>query len=88
MKGSCAFAGKSVMLELIKKELLAFGVEVADWEKCINSFCVDDAVKENFPQHVVTMDELDMSRNGVKHRNIRDFLTAEGWNETELADTK
>jgi len=26
------------------------------------------------------MDELDMSRNGIKHRNIRDFLTADEWN--------
>ena len=26
------------------------------------------------------MDELDMSRDGIKHRNIRDFLLAEEWN--------
>ena len=37
-------------------------------------------VRENFPKYVVTMDELDMSRDGIKHRNIRDFLLAEEWN--------
>lgn len=39
-----------------------------------------DMVKDNFPKYVVTMDELDRSRNGIKHRNIRDFLTASEWN--------
>ena len=29
------------------------------------------------PKYVVTMDELDMSRDGIKHRNIRDFLLAQ-----------
>ena len=40
---------------------------------------VYEAITDNFPKYVVTMDELDMSRNGIKHRNIRDFLTAESW---------
>lgn len=38
------------------------------------------AVRDNFPKYVVTMDELDMSRDGIKHRNIRDFLLAKEWN--------
>ncbi|MCC8139364.1 MAG: ATP-binding protein [Lachnospiraceae bacterium] len=32
------------------------------------------AVRDNFPKYVVTMDELDMSRDGIRHWNIRDFL--------------
>ena len=43
-------------------------------------FGVYDSIKDNFPKYVVSMDELDMSRNGIKHKNIRDFLTAEEWN--------
>lgn len=43
-------------------------------------FGVYDSIKDNFPKYVVTMDELDMSRNGIKHLNIRDFLTAQEWN--------
>ncbi len=42
-------------------------------------FGVYDLIRDHYPKYVVTMDELDMSRNGIKHRNIRDFLTAEEW---------
>ncbi|MBR0281657.1 MAG: ATP-binding protein [Oscillibacter sp.] len=38
-----------------------------------------DGIRDNFPKYVVTMDELDFSRNGIKHRNIRDFLTQSEW---------
>jgi len=31
-------------------------------------------VADNFPKYVVSMDELDMSRDGIVHQNIRDFL--------------
>ncbi|MCD7715896.1 MAG: ATP-binding protein [Lachnospiraceae bacterium] len=37
-------------------------------------------IRDNFPKYVVTMDELDMSRDGIRHRNIRDFLLAKEWN--------
>ena len=39
-----------------------------------------DAVRDNFPKYVVSLDEFDMSRNGIKHRNIRDFLLSPEWN--------
>ena len=42
-------------------------------------FGVYDTVRDNFPKYVVSMDEFDMSRNGIKHRNIRDFLLDENW---------
>ena len=38
------------------------------------------SVKDNFPKYVVSLDEFDMSRNGIKHVNIRDFLLMEKWN--------
>ena len=43
-------------------------------------FGVYDLIRDNYPKYVVTMDEIDMSQNGIKHRNIRDFLTAAEWN--------
>lgn len=43
-------------------------------------FGVYDSIRDNYPKYVVTMDEINMSRNGIKHRNIRDFLLAEEWN--------
>lgn len=42
-------------------------------------FGVFDRICDNFPKYVVTLDKFDMSRNGIKHRNIRDFLLEE-WN--------
>ena len=38
------------------------------------------SVKDNFPKYVVSLDEFDMSCDGIKHRNIRDFLLAKEWN--------
>jgi predicted AAA+ superfamily ATPase len=39
-----------------------------------------DAIRDNFPKYVVSLDDLDMSRNGIKHLNIRNFLLASEWN--------
>ena len=38
-----------------------------------------NTIRDNFPKYVVSLDEFDMSRNGIKHQNIRDFLLAEQW---------
>ena len=38
-----------------------------------------DHVHDNYPKYVVTMDEFDFSRNGIKHKNIRDFLLEKNW---------
>ena len=52
---------------------------LASEETVAREFGVYNQVHDNFPKYVVTMDELDMSRNGIKHRNIREFLLAEQW---------
>ncbi len=33
-----------------------------------------EAIADNFPKYVLTMDEVDFSRNGIVHRSIEDFL--------------
>ena len=43
-------------------------------------FGVLEQIPDNFPKYVVSMDELDMGRNGIKHCNIRKFLTMAEWN--------
>lgn len=53
---------------------------LADESTVNREFGVYDTIRDNFPKYVITMDEIDMSRNGIKHRNIRDFLTADEWN--------
>ncbi len=49
-------------------------------ETITREFGAYDSIRDNFPKYVVTMDELDMSHDGIKHRNIRDFLLASEWN--------
>lgn len=46
----------------------------------IREFGAYDSIRDNYPKYVVSLDEFDMSRNGIKHRNIRDFLLSEEWN--------
>lgn len=41
---------------------------------------VYDKIRDHFPKYVVSLDEFDMSRNGIKHKNIRDFLMMGDWN--------
>lgn len=52
---------------------------LASNETIQREFGVYDYVKDNFPKYVLSMDEFDMSRNGIKHRNIRDFLIDKEW---------
>ena len=49
-------------------------------ETITREFGVYDTVRDNFPKYVVSLDEFDMSRNGIKHQNIRDFLLMKEWN--------
>lgn len=38
-----------------------------------------DSVRDNFPKYVVSLDEFDLGRDGIKHKNLRDFLLMETW---------
>lgn len=40
-------------------------------------FSVLEEIADNYPKYVVTMDEFNMSRNGIEHINIRSFLLEE-----------
>ena len=37
-------------------------------------FLVLENIKDNYPKYVLSMDEFDMSRNGIKHVNLIEFL--------------
>ena len=52
---------------------------LASEETIAREFGAYDIIRDNFPKYVVSMDEFDMSRNGIKHRNIRDFLLMDEW---------
>ncbi|MDR1329866.1 MAG: ATP-binding protein [Oscillospiraceae bacterium] len=53
---------------------------LASEETIRREFGAYEAIRDNFPKYVVSLDELDMSREGIKHKNIRDFLLAPDWN--------
>lgn len=52
---------------------------LASEETIKREFNVYNEIKDNYPKYVVSLDELDMSRNGIKHMNVREFLKAEKW---------
>ena len=53
---------------------------LASEETIAREFGTYDSIRDNFPKYVVSLDEFDMSRDGIKHRNIRDFLLMDEWN--------
>jgi hypothetical protein len=53
---------------------------LASEETIQREFGAYDTIRDNFPKYVVSYDEFDMSRDGLKHMNIRDFLLAGQWN--------
>lgn len=52
---------------------------LASEETIHREFDVYDSIRDHYPKYVVSLDEFDMSRNGIRHRNIRDFLLADSW---------
>ena len=40
-------------------------------------FSVLENIRDNFPKYVVSLDDFDMSRNGIKHKNIKEFLLSD-----------
>lgn len=53
---------------------------LASDETIQREFGIYDSIHDNFPKYVVSMDELNFSRNGIKHRNIKEFLLMKEWN--------
>lgn len=52
---------------------------LASEETIKREFGAYDSIRDNFPKYVVTLDEFDMSRKGIKHKNLRDFLLMTEW---------
>jgi predicted AAA+ superfamily ATPase len=50
---------------------------LASDETIKREFSVLERVPDNYPKYVVSMDEIDRSRNGIKHMNIKDFLLSD-----------
>ena len=44
-------------------------------ETIAEAFSTFSPIKDAFPKYVLSLDTIDMSRNGIIHLNIIDFLT-------------
>lgn len=47
---------------------------LASEETVEREFRVLERIPDNYPKYVVTMDEINRSRNGIKHMNMKEFL--------------
>ena len=52
---------------------------LATEETVEREFAVLESVPDNYPKYVVSMDEIDRGRNGIKNVNIRDFLLMDNY---------
>lgn len=52
---------------------------LASEETVSREFGAYTGIRDHYPKYVVSLDEFDMSRNGIKHRHLRDFLLADDW---------
>ena len=43
-----------------------------------------DAINDNYPKYVISMDKIQMSRDGIIHLNLSDFLMNNKLNSEEL----
>ncbi|MCL1872914.1 MAG: ATP-binding protein [Clostridiales bacterium] len=53
---------------------------LASEETIRREFGVYESIRDNFPKYVLSLDEFDMSREGIKHFNIREFLLMSDFN--------
>lgn len=57
-----------------KKIYVQVAYLLAAEETIKREFSVCNSIKDSYPKYVVSMDDLDFSRNGIIHKNIKDFL--------------
>lgn len=62
-----------------KKLYLQVAYLLANEETIHREFDIYYSIRDNYPKYVISLDEYDMSQNGIKHQNIRDFLLADEW---------
>lgn len=60
-----------------KKLYVQVAYLLASPDTVAREFDVYESIKDNYPKYVVSMDEMDLSRKGIIHKNIRAFLMSE-----------
>lgn len=62
-----------------KKIYIQVSYLLASQETVEREFGAYKGIQDNYPKYVVSMDEFDMSRDGIIHYNIRKFLLSHEW---------
>ena len=85
-RGYCVSVGKSnskqidfVSVKNGQRLYIQVSYLLANAETIEREFGAYKKISDNYPKYVLSMDEFDMSRNGIKHFHIRDFLLMEEW---------
>lgn len=47
---------------------------LASDDRVEREFSVLETIPDNYPKYVLSLDEIDRSRNGIIHKDVRDFL--------------
>lgn len=56
------------------KQYIQVAYLLASQETIDREFGSLEKIPDNYPKYVISMDEFDMSRNGITHMNLRNFL--------------
>ena len=70
---------RSFLRSLTRRDYIQVAYLLASEETTAREFAPYDAVRDNCPKYVLSLDEFDMRRDGIKHCNIRDFLRMDTW---------
>jgi hypothetical protein len=61
----------------MRKSMSKLTYLLASEETIEREFAVLESIPDNYPKYVVSMDEIDRGRNGIKNINIRNLLLIE-----------
>jgi len=70
LKGEVDF----VVMDGAQRQYYQVAYLLADEKVAEREFGAYDSVRDSYPKYVLSMDKYDFSRDGIKHRNIIDFL--------------
>ncbi|MFZ2848678.1 MAG: DUF4143 domain-containing protein, partial [Trichococcus flocculiformis] len=83
-RGYQVFVGKNGTAEIDfiaersdTKMYIQVSLSVMDEQTKEREFKAFDKITDNYPKWLITMDRLDMSQNGILHKNVFDFLLEE-----------
>ena len=83
-RGYQVFVGKNGTAEIDfiaersdTKMYIQVSLSVMDEQTKEREFKAFEKITDNYPKWLITMDRLDMSQNGILHKNVFDFLLEE-----------